>query len=150
MKGVEPSSPAWKAGVIAVIRHPQKYETTISENAGSVNRNFGFFYSCEVLVPRCCFASTLCIGVVDFHTAGSGMYRSLPYKRHLEKRSFKCFRDACVPYLFFRIVNGERFTVIISLYGVRKILAYLLLFFHTVDLGCPLNIFSGSGCRSKV
>ena len=29
MKGVEPSSPAWKAGVIAVIRHPQKYENTI-------------------------------------------------------------------------------------------------------------------------
>ena len=24
MKGVEPSSPAWKAGVIAVIRHPLK------------------------------------------------------------------------------------------------------------------------------
>ena len=23
MKGVEPSSPAWKAGVIAVIRHPR-------------------------------------------------------------------------------------------------------------------------------
>ena len=33
MKGVEPSSPAWKAGVIAVIRHPQKYDATIPKNA---------------------------------------------------------------------------------------------------------------------
>lgn len=43
MKGVEPSSPAWKAGVIAVIRHPQKYEATILKNTGYVNRNFDFF-----------------------------------------------------------------------------------------------------------
>ncbi len=40
MKGVEPSSPAWKAGVIAVIRHPQKYAATIPKNAGCVNQHF--------------------------------------------------------------------------------------------------------------
>ena len=45
MKGVEPSSPAWKAGVIAVIRHPQKYAATIAENAGNVNRNLYFYRS---------------------------------------------------------------------------------------------------------
>ena len=28
MMGVEPTSPAWKAGVIAVIRHPQKTATS--------------------------------------------------------------------------------------------------------------------------
>ena len=50
MKGVEPSSPAWKAGVIAVIRHPQKYEATILKNTGYVNRNFNF-NSCEDLIP---------------------------------------------------------------------------------------------------
>ena len=40
MKGVEPSSPAWKAGVIAVIRHPQKYGATILKNTECVNHVF--------------------------------------------------------------------------------------------------------------
>gem|GEM_PF-6729018 len=142
MKGVEPSSPAWKAGVIAVIRHPQKYEVTISENAGSVNRNFGFFLFMRGFSTPMLFCVYTCIGSVDFHTAGSGMYRSLPYKRHLEKCSFKCFRDACVPYLFFRIVNGDRFTVISCLYGVRKILEVARLWVCILTVDTPLtNLF---------
>ena len=52
--GIEPTRPAWKAGILAIELHPQATEVIISQSKSGVNR---FFKNDGVIFYGCFFAA---------------------------------------------------------------------------------------------